>query len=110
MAFKDAFMRAAPQLLEPVYEVSVTVPQEYTGDVMSDLGTRRGQVQGMEGEGAIQTIHARVPLEELDHYSTRLKSMTKGSASHTRAFSHYDRAPHDVQERVIEKNRDPVSA
>ena len=110
MAFKDAFMRATPLLLEPVYEVSVTVPQQYTGDVMSDLGTRRGQVQGMEGEGAIQTIHARVPLEELDHYSTRLKSMTKGSASHTRAFSHYDRAPHDVQERVIEKNREPVSA
>lgn len=110
MAFKDAFMKASPQLLEPVYEISVTVPQEFTGDVMSDLGTRRGQVQGMEGEGAIQTIHAHVPLEELDHYSTRLKSMTKGSASHTRAFSHYAKAPHDVQERVIEKNREPVNA
>jgi elongation factor G len=110
MAFKDAFMKAAPQLLEPVYDVSVTVPQEYTGDIMSDFGTRRGQVQGMEGEGAIQTIHAQVPLEELDHYSTRLKSMTKGSAAHTRTFSHYARAPHDVQERVIEANREPVSA
>ena len=110
MAFKDAFMKASPQLLEPVYEILVTVPQEFTGDVMSDLGTRRGQVQGMEGEGAIQTIHAQVPLEELDHYSTRLKSMTKGSADHTRAFSHYARAPHDVQERVIEKNREPLSA
>lgn len=110
MAFKDAFMKASPQLMEPVYEISVTVPQEFTGDVMSDLGTRRGQVQGMEGEGAIQTIHAQVPLEELDHYSTRLKSMTKGSASHTRTFSHYAKAPHDVQERVIEKNREPVNA
>ena len=110
MAFKDAFMKASPQLLEPVYEISVTVPQEFTGDVMSDLGTRRGQVQGMEGEGAIQTIHAQVPLEELDHYSTRLKSMTKGSAAHSRSFSHYARAPHDVQERVIEKNREPVNA
>jgi len=110
MAFKDAFMKASPQLLEPVYDISVSAPQEFTGDVMSDLGTRRGQVQGMEGEGAIQTIHAQVPLEELDHYSTRLKSMTKGSAAHTRRFSHYSRAPHDVQERVIEKNREPVNA
>lgn len=110
MAFKEAFMNASPQLLEPVYEISVTVPQEFTGDVMSDLGTRRGQVQGMEGEGAIQTIHAHVPLGELDHYSTRLKSMTKGSAAHTREFSHYARAPHDVQERVIEKNQEPVNA
>ncbi|WP_340107046.1 hypothetical protein [Rhodohalobacter sp. 8-1] len=64
----------------------------------------------MEGEGAIQTIHAQVPLEELDHYSTRLKSMTKGSAAHTRDFSHYARAPHDIQERIIEKNREPVNA
>ncbi|WP_340106305.1 elongation factor G [Rhodohalobacter sp. 8-1] len=110
MAFKDAFMRASPQLMEPLYDVSVTVPQEFTGDVMSDLGTRRGQVQGMEGEGAIQTIHAQVPLEELDHYSTSLKSMTKGSAAHSRDFSHYARAPHDIQERVIEKNREPVNA
>ena len=77
---------------------------------MSDLGTRRGQVQGMEGAGTIQTIHAQVPLGELDHYSTRLKSMTKGSAAHTRRFSHYARVPHDVQERVIEKNSEPVSA
>lgn len=110
MAFKDGFMNASPQLLEPVYEVSVTVPAEFTGDVMSDLGTRRGQVQGMEGEGSIQTINAQVPLEELDHYSTRLKSMTKGSASHTRKFSHYARAPHEVQQRVIAKNREPVNA
>jgi len=110
MAFKDAFMKASPQLLEPVYEISVTVPQEFTGDVMSDLGTRRGQVQGMEGEGAIQTIQAQVPLDELDHYSTRLKSMTKGSAAHNRKFSHYSRAPHDVQEKVIEQNREPVNA
>jgi elongation factor G len=104
MAFRDAFMQANPQLLEPVYEVTVTVPANYMGDVMSDLGTRRGQIQGMDAEGALQQIKAHVPLEELDHYSTRLKSMTQGSATYTRSFSHYAAVPFDVQERVIREN------
>lgn len=104
MAFKDAFMKASPQLLEPVYEVTVTVPADYMGDVMSDLGTRRGQIQGMDAEGALQKIKAHVPLEELDHYSTKLKSMTQGSATYTREFSHYASVPFDVQERVIKEN------
>ncbi len=104
MAFKDGFLKANPQLLEPVYEVEVTVPADYMGDVMSDLSTRRGQIQGMDGEGSLQKIKAHVPLEELDHYSTRLKSLTQGSASYTRAFSHYAQVPHDIQKRVIEEN------
>ena len=104
MAFKQAFMEASPQLLEPVYEIEVTVPAEYMGDVMSDLGTRRGQIQGMDADGALQKIRAQVPLEELDHYSTRLKSMTQGSASHTRAFSHYAAVPFDIQDRVVKEN------
>lgn len=104
MAFKEGFMKANPQLLEPIYEVIVTVPAEYMGDVMSDLGTRRGQIQGMDAEGALQQIKALVPLEELDHYSTRLKSMTQGSATYTRTFSHYAPVPFDVQERVIKEN------
>ncbi|SMO66766.1 elongation factor G [Gracilimonas mengyeensis] len=104
MAFKDGFMKAKPQLMEPVYEIEVTVPSDYMGDVMSDLSTRRGQIQGMDGEGSIQKIKAFVPLEELDHYSTRLKSMTQGSASYTREFAHYAQVPHDVQERVVKEN------
>lgn len=104
MAFKDGFMKANPQLMEPVYEVAITVPSDYMGDVMSDLGTRRGQIQGMEAEGALQQIKAHVPLEELDHYSTRLKSMTQGSATYVREFSHYAPAPFDVQERVVKEN------
>jgi len=104
MAFKDGFMKASPRLLEPIYDVEITVPAEYMGDVMSDISTRRGQIQGMDAEGSIQKIRAQVPLEELDHYATRLKSMTQGSATYTREFSHYANAPHEVQERVIEEN------
>ena len=104
MAFRDGFMKANPKLMEPVYEVVVTVPSDHMGDVMSDLSTRRGQIQGMDGEGSIQKIKAHVPLEELDHYSTRLKSMTQGSATYTREFSHYAAVPHDIQERVVQEN------
>lgn len=104
MAFRNGFMQAAPQLMEPVHAIEVTVPSEYMGDVLSDLGTRRGQIQGMDAEGALQKIKAHVPLEELDHYSTRLKSMTQGSATFVREFSHYAQAPHDVQERVVHAN------
>ena len=104
MAFRNGFLDAKPQLLEPIYEINVTVPVDYMGDVMSDLGTRRGQIQGMDSEGALQQIKAHVPLEELDHYSTRLKSMTQGSATYTRKYSHYAPVPFDIQERVIKQN------
>lgn len=106
MAFREGFMKANPKLMEPIYEIDVTVPSEYMGDVMSDLGTRRGQIQGMEAEGALQKIKAHVPLEELDHYSTRLKSMTQGSATYTREFSHYAPVPIDLQARVIKENHE----
>jgi elongation factor G len=103
MAFKDGFMKAAPKLLEPVYTIEVTVPSDYMGDVMSDISTRRGQILGMDSEGSIQKIKAHVPLEELDHYATRLKSMTQGSASYTREFSHYSEVPREIQKRVMEE-------
>lgn len=106
MAFREGFLNANPQLLEPVYDVEVTVPADYMGDVMGDLGTRRGQIQGMDAEGSLQKIRAQVPLEELDQYSTRLKSMTQGSATYTREFSHYAAAPFDVQERVMKENEE----
>lgn len=104
MAFRDGFLKANPKLLEPIYEIEVIVPQDYMGEVLSDLGTRRGQVQGMDAEGALQKIKAHVPLEELDHYSTSLKSMTQGSATYQRHFSHYAQVPFDVQERVMKEN------
>jgi len=104
MAFKEGFMNASPQLLEPVYEVEITVPAQFMGDVMSDLSSRRGQIQGMDSEGSIQKVHAHVPLEELDQYSTKLKSMTQGSATYTRSFSHYSPVPRDIQDRVVKEN------
>lgn len=101
MAFKKGFMNANPKLLEPIYEIVVTVPADYMGDVMSDISTRRGQIQGMNAEGTIQKIRALVPLEELDHYATQLKSMTQGSASHSREFSHYAPVPREKQEEIV---------
>jgi elongation factor G len=103
MAFRDGFLQASPQLLEPIYEIEVTLPAVYMGDVMSDLSSRRGQIQGMDSEGSIQKVKAIVPLQELDQYTTRLKSMTQGSATYTRKFYDYAQVPHDIQKRVIEE-------
>ena len=103
MAFKQGFMEAAPQLMEPVYDIIVTVPARYMGDVMSDISVRRGQIQGVDAEGSIQEIKAEVPLEELDHYATHLKSMTQGSARYSREFSHYAAVPREIQQRIIKE-------
>lgn len=103
MAFRKGFMEADPKLMEPVYNIEVTVPADYMGDVMSDISTRRGQIQGMDAEGSIQKIKAQVPLEELDHYATRLKSITQGSAGYAREFSHYAQVPFEIQKRVMEQ-------
>jgi len=103
MAFRDGFLKADPKLLEPVYTIEVTVPADYMGDVMSDISTRRGQILGMDSEGSIQKIKAQVPLEELDHYATRLKSLTQGSARYARSFSHFERVPPDIQQRIMEQ-------
>jgi elongation factor G len=104
MAFKDWFMQAKPQLLEPIYEVEISVPSEFMGDVMSDLSTRRGQIQGMDAEGTLQHIHAHVPLGEMDNYYTQLKSMTQGSATFFRKFSHYAAVPTQIQEQIVQRH------
>jgi len=103
MAFRDGFLQAAPKLLEPIYNVEVNVPADYMGDVMSDISTRRGQIIGVDSEGSIQKIKAQIPLEELDHYATRLKSITQGSARYSREFAHYAQVPADIQKRVMEQ-------
>jgi len=103
MAFKDGFLKAAPQLLEPIYDLEVFVPAEYMGDVMSDLSTRRGQIMGMDSEGSLQKITARVPLSELNRYTTQLKSMTQGRASHRRSFADYAPVPREIQEKVMKE-------
>lgn len=110
MGFKKAFQEAKPVLLEPIYEVEVTVPEEFMGDVMGDLSSRRGKISGMEAEGPFQVIKAKVPLAELYRYSTSLRSLTQGRGSHRRKFSHYEEVPHEVAQKIIaaaqeEKNK-----
>lgn len=102
MAFKEAFLQARPALLEPVYELEVTVPGDHMGDVLGDISSRRGKVQGMDSKGSFEIIKAQVPLAELHHYSTRLRSLTQGRGSHRQKFSHYEEAPHEYAKKVIE--------
>lgn len=97
MAFKEAFMKAEPQLLEPIYDLEVMVPEEIMGDVMSDLQTRRSMIMGIDSKGSYQMIKARTPLTALDRYSTALRSLSQGRASFTQSFADYVSVPHDVQ-------------
>jgi len=103
MGFKKAFMDASPVLLEPIYNLEVRVPDEYMGDVMGDISSRRGKIMGMDSEGRFQIINAQVPLAELYRYSTTLRSMTQGRGIHKRTFSHYEEVPPDAAQKIIEK-------
>ena len=103
MGFKKGFKEAKPFLLEPVYEVEVTVPEEFMGDVMGDISSRRGKIEGMEAKGPFQIIKAKVPLAELYKYSTSLRSITAGRGIHKRKFSHYEEVPKEIVEKVIER-------
>jgi len=103
MAFKDAFMKSNPILLEPVYQVEVKVPDDYTGDVMGDLSSKRGKIQGMEPQGKWQVIKAHVPLAELYKYSVTLRSITQGRGLHKQKFSHYEEVPREISAKVIEE-------
>lgn len=99
-AFKEAFLGANPKLMEPVYKVEVLVPDDFMGDVMTDLQQRRGIVQGFETEGSNKKIVAHVPLAELYKYATTLSSLTQGRATHSREFLEYSPVPGDVQSKL----------
>jgi elongation factor G len=101
LAFKDAAKRANPVLLEPVMRVEVVVPEEYMGDVIGDLNSRRGKIQSMEARGGTQIIRARVPLSEMFGYATDLRSRTQGRATYSMHFERYEQAPHAVSEEVV---------
>lgn len=100
-AFKLAMQSADPQLLEPVYLVKVTVPEEYMGDVMSDFNTRRGRVQGMEQQGHRSIVSALVPYSEILRYGTDLRSMTQGRGLYSITFDHYDPVPAHLTEQIV---------
>ncbi len=101
MAFKTAFKAAAPQLMEPVYNIEVLCPEESMGEIMGDLQTRRAMIMGMDAEGHYQKIMAHVPLAELYQYSSTLRSLTHGRAKHNREFHEYAPVPSDVQQNLI---------
>ena len=100
LAFRNVAVKCGPQLLEPIVEVSVTTPDEYVGDIMGDLTSRRGRVQGMDPASGRTTIRALVPQAELYKYAATLRSITQGRAFHTREFHGYEPAPHEVAQKV----------
>jgi len=100
MAIKDAMRKAQPYLLEPIMKVDVVMPEEYLGDVMGDLSSRRGHILGMEGRGTSQNVKASVPLAEMFGYATELRSMTSGRATYSMEFSHYAEMPGNLAEAV----------
>ncbi len=102
MAFKDAMRKADPVLLEPIMKVDVTTPDEYMGDVMGDLNSRRGRIEGMDAVSGAQNIHSNVPLSEMFGYATDLRSTTQGRATYTMTPSHYEQVPKSVQEQIVE--------
>jgi elongation factor G len=101
MAFKKGFLEGKPVILEPINEIEVIVPDEYMGDVMGDLSSRRGKISGMEAEGHFQKIKALIPMAELHKYSTILRSMTQGRGIYRTKFSHYDELPRELADKVI---------
>ncbi len=105
MAFKEGFMEAKPVLLEPIYNVEVLVPDDFTGDVMGDLSSRRGKIAGMDPEDKNQRIRVTVPQAELYQYSVDLRSMTQGQGVYSLDFSHYEEIPHDIAQKVIEQTK-----
>jgi elongation factor G len=102
LAFRKAAEQADPVLLEPVMKVTVIAPDEFMGDIMGDLNSRRGRVLGMENEGKNQIINAYVPMSEFQTYAPDLRSMTGGRGIYRMEFSHYDEVPGDVARKLIE--------
>jgi elongation factor G len=102
-AFKKGFMEAKPVILEPIYDITVKIPEEYMGDVMGDISSRRGKIQGMDSESPFQIIKAKVPLAELHKYSTQLRSLTQGRGMFAMSFSHYEEVPKEIEGKIIEE-------
>jgi elongation factor G len=103
IAFKDGMRKADPVLLEPMMAVEVETPEDYMGDVMGDLSSRRGMIQGMEDNATGKVIRAEVPLAEMFGYSTVVRSLSQGRASYSMEFKHYSEAPRNVADAIMNK-------
>jgi elongation factor G len=110
MALKDAFPKADPCVLEPIMGVEVTMPEQFMGDVMGDLNSRRGQVLGMENRGTTQVVKANVPLATMFGYATDLRSMTQGRAAFSMELSHYAEVPSHIAQELVAKNKSAAQA
>ena len=108
-AFKEAFNSAQPCLLEPIMDVEVRVPEDFMGDVMGDVSSRRGKIMGMDNEGSFQVIKAKIPQSELYHYSTAIRSLTGGRGLHSESFSHYEYLPKELQKRFVTESQNDDS-
>ena len=106
MAFKDAMRKANPIILEPMFKVEIVTPEEYMGDVMGDINSRRGRIEGMEARiGGAQAINAMVPLSEMFGYATDLRSATQGRATYTMIFDHYEEVPASIAKKIMEEGK-----
>ncbi len=106
MAFKDGMKKANPVILEPIFKVEVVTPEDYMGDVMGDINSRRGRIEGMEARvGGAQAINAMVPLSEMFGYSTDLRSSTQGRATYTMIFDHYEEVPASIAKKIMEEGK-----
>jgi len=103
MAFKEAMRKASPVILEPIMKVEVTSPEEYFGDVMGDLNSRRGRINGFSERNGIKIIDAFVPLSEMFGYTTTLRSLTQGRATSSMQSDHFEKVPNNIAEKIITK-------
>jgi elongation factor G len=103
MAFKAGVAKADPVLLEPYMKVEVIVPEDYMGDVIGDLNSRRGRIEGMESRANAQSIRAFVPLAEMFGYATDLRSKTQGRGNYSMEFDHYEDVPRSISEAIVAK-------
>ncbi|MPZ23501.1 MAG: elongation factor G, partial [Dehalococcoidia bacterium] len=109
-AFKQGVQQAAPVLLEPVMNLTVRVPEQFVGDIISDLNSKRARVLGTMPDGHTTTIEAQAPLAELMRYSTDLRSITQGRASYTMNFDHYAHVPDHIAKKVVESSQKEAAA
>jgi elongation factor G len=110
MGFKDGAAKAKPVLLEPIMGVEVVTPDDYMGDVIGDLNSRRGKIQAMNPRSGVQVIEALVPLAEMFGYATDLRSKTQGRATYTMQFAHYAQVPTNIAETIVSKAKGATAA
>lgn len=110
LALKDGVRRAGAVLMEPIMRIDVTTPKDYLGDVMGDLMRRRGKIESQDNKGNVTIIHGNVPLKEMFGYATTLRSLSQGRASYSMEPSHYEEAPRNIQEEIVQKYQGAVAA